>query len=554
MKNRIIRMALILTLVLTFVGLGVFAAQVTAAEPTDLTIKGANLTLGDTVYMSFVVPESEGLTLLVHKGTPDAEAIVLSPVDTMSVGGVPHSLFTFPIAAKEMAMNVYAEAKVDENVGPMLKYSVLQYVRNKKSSASTTEKLANVLDRLLSYGAAAQIYFDADIDRLADSAFYEIKTVDGALPDGMQRGLYLEGDVVMLTAESVNAEGEYFYYWLKDGALVSEYESLEITVGTVDETYTAVYGDELYSKGLEYYYYDFSDSYNVIGRNGCDGDVVIPSTFLGTTVTQLSAGVFSYCDDITSVTIPETVTDIAYDAFILCENLESINVAEGNPVYSSVDGNLLSKDKTELLCVPVAKAVGTYEIPDGVETIGLNAFAETPITGVVIPDSVTTIGENAFYYCYNLESVTVPANVETIGVGAFSYCEALTSVTLSEGLETIGDAAFEMCTKLTSITIPDTVTSFGYSAFLSSGLTSLTIPEGVTVIHEELLSGCADLESVTLPNSIQNIERFVFANCESLSEIIFEGTVAEWNAITKSAYWNESMGEYTITCTDGSIA
>ena len=45
-------------------------------------------------------------------------------------------------------------------------------------------------------------------------------------------------------------------------------------------------------------------------------------------------------------------------------------------------------------------------IPDSVTTIGNSAFFHCDsLTSVVIPDSVTTIGDYAFYDCYSLRNV-----------------------------------------------------------------------------------------------------------------------------------------------------
>ena len=91
--------------------------------------------------------------------------------------------------------------------------------------------------------------------------------------------------------------------------------------------------------------------------------------------------------------------------------------------------------------------------------------------------------------------------------------------------------AFEGCSSLPSITIPDGVTSIGDSAFYNcSSLTSVTIGDGVTSIGD-----------------------YAFEHCSKLTSIIFSGTKAQWNAISKGNYWNEYTGNYTIHCTDGDI-
>ena len=66
-------------------------------------------------------------------------------------------------------------------------------------------------------------------------------------------------------------------------------------------------------------------------------------------------------------------------------------------------------------------------------------------------------------------------------------------------------------------------------------------------------SGLTKLSKITVPNTIKTIENAAFYNCAALTEIIFEGTVEEWNAIDKQTDWDKNTGEYIVRCTDGNI-
>jgi hypothetical protein len=76
----------------------------------------------------------------------------------------------------------------------------------------------------------------------------------------------------------------------------------------------------------------------------------------------------------------------------------------------------------------------------------------------------------------------------------------------------------------------------------------------VTSIGKGAFSGCTSLTSVTIGASVKNIDMYALQSCSAITTINYLGTVSEWNEVTLSANWGDYTGEYTIYCTDGSIA
>ncbi|MEN8783477.1 MAG: leucine-rich repeat protein, partial [Akkermansiaceae bacterium] len=183
------------------------------------------------------------------------------------------------------------------------------------------------------------------------------------------------------------------------------------------------------------------------------GEIVIPPTIEGKTVTSIGNEAFKNCTDLTSITIPDSVTSIGNGAFNGCTSLTSITIPDD---VTSI-GDYVFQNCTSLTSIT---------IPDNVTSIGESAFGScTDLTSITIPDSVTSIGNGAFYSCTSLTSITIPDSVTSIGEGVFQDCSSLTSITIPDGVTSIGDYAFAGCTSLTSITIPDNVTSIGEGAF-----------------------------------------------------------------------------------------
>ena len=85
-------------------------------------------------------------------------------------------------------------------------------------------------------------------------------------------------------------------------------------------------------------------------------------------------------------------------------------------------------------------------------------------------------------------------------------------------------------------------------------ITSCTIHADTKVICGGAFYNCTGLTSVTIGNGVTSIGYEAFRGCTGLTSITYQGTKAQWNAISKYSYWNDDTGTYTIHCTDGDIA
>lgn len=62
------------------------------------------------------------------------------------------------------------------------------------------------------------------------------------------------------------------------------------------------------------------------------------------------------------------------------------------------------------------------------------------------------------------------------------------------------------------------------------------------------------LSSITLPINIRIISGHAFSNCINLTNIYFNGSISQWNAITKSESWNLNVPATHVHCLDGDVA
>ena len=268
-----------------------------------------------------------------------------------------------------------------------------------------------------------------------------------------------------------------------------------------------------------------------IAFNTCSSlkSITIPNS-----VVFIEEEVFMDCTSLSSVTIGNSVETIGSNTFARCTSLASVNVDIANPNYSSDNGVLFNKDKTNIILCPMAKT-GAYIIPSSVTSIGRRTFFGcASLTSITIPSSVKTIGNEAFIGCTSLKSVTIPSSVMGIGNSTFHSCTSLESVTIPSSINAIGNSTFQSCTSLKSVNIPSSVTSIGSSAFMEcTSLTSIDIPSSVTSIESNTFAGCTSLESINIPSLVTSIESYAFQGCTSLKSIDIPSSVS---SISEAAF------------------
>lgn len=195
---------------------------------------------------------------------------------------------------------------------------------------------------------------------------------------------------------------------------------------------------------------------------GTDTDVVIPSTIDGYKVTSIADRFLSTTTIIENLTIPASI-DIKITNNNNSKILKNIYVEEGHTKYTSKDGILYNKSMSELLIYPGGKTDISFEVPNGITTIGIGAFYNAQnLVSVIIPETVTKVKNNAFVSCYKLKSIEIPDTVIELGSQVFADCFELQKAKLPKSLSEIGSSLFSGCKELRELEIPDTVTSIRF--------------------------------------------------------------------------------------------
>lgn len=237
-------------------------------------------------------------------------------------------------------------------------------------------------------------------------------------------------------------------------------------------------------------------SYSVQSIGFCkDTDIVIPSQYQGLPVTGVLREAFKKNTNITSVVFPDTMICINSWSFIGCSALEKVIFNEG----------------------------------------------------------LTEIQEYAFQSCTNLKEISFPKSIQKLGDGSFYGCSALSKITFNGNIPILSRNTFE------STSIP--LTKYGNGEYFGINnnpyyiLMNLDasyeekLHEDTVIIAKDAIDTNNRMGTITISNDIQKIYYNRLTNVIGRVEIVYFGTMVEWNSIEKDDIWNT----YTVHCTDGEI-
>ena len=275
-------------------------------------------------------------------------------------------------------------------------------------------------------------------------------------------------------------------------------------------------------------------SVTYVGNSAFYGCTSLKSVTVPESVTYIGGYAFAECYSLKYADIPANVTGIGTSPFCNCRSLENINIDEANKCYTTVDGVLYDKDKTELINYPAGKKDSSYVIPEGIRTIR----------------------EKAFYGCLNLCELTIPDSVTEIESGAFE-CSSL----ISDEYGTIKyvDDWVVGSGHTANVVLKDGTRGIAFEAFSCDEIIEkVTMPDTVKYINACAFENCTNLSEVLLSSSLENIERCAFLNCSNLADIVIPDSVI---SITSDAFLNTALldkqntpvkyvGKWVITAED----
>lgn len=291
--------------------------------------------------------------------------------------------------------------------------------------------------------------------------------------------------------------------------------------------------------GIVYVLREDGVSYLVEGK--ADGEtttekLILLSEYNGLPVVEIRKDAFDFCETIAEITLPEGLTTIGESAFRYCGPFTEITLPDSVTVIGegAFEGcNNLKK----------------INIPEGVTVLPNNVLAGTALTEVEIPKSVTEIASEAFYSPGNgtslLEKIYYAGTVEEWKALSENMRTAIEyEAVCSDGSYKEEKLVFALNEDGASYSVTGPKT-YDYE------IKNVSIPSEynglpVTKVADRAFGVYSYLE-VVLPNTITYIGEFALG--WEPQQIQFNGTKAEWRAITKVDNWEIINTE--IVCTDG---
>ena len=252
------------------------------------------------------------------------------------------------------------------------------------------------------------------------------------------------------------------------------------------------------------------ESVNSIESNAFEGCTSLTQITLPDETNTIGWETFQGCDNLASITLGADFEGIGYngeyveDSEDLAEELKelpkltNINVSAENDDFTSVDGVLYNKDKTELIAFPAGRT-GSFTVPSHVKEIGQDAFSNSKLTSITIQDTVTFIAEYAFDGASQLQSISIPDKFAT-ELGVMRLPSQLALATMIKAAANNGLATRSELPQAVEKVLADIDASLGPVPAITSDLSNMTLPRGKAMSYATTTNfGATAFSAVGLP-------------------------------------------------------
>ncbi len=423
--------------------------------------------------------------------------------------------------------------------------------------------------------------------------------------------LEVEADVVTIpsvlynvgTLQEINvAEGNTHYYSEAGVLFVRENSTSKLTLVKFPKSSPItdyVIPEDKYIKAIGEYAFDrcqnlvsveIPEGLEVIREEAFNWCENLKTITMGPDVKELQSYAFYYCKNLETLTLSPVLEDVLTGSGLLSgsglktlivpqatsylpeamyqhNTLENIQVAEGNPLYKSVDGVLFSADGKVLVSYPKGRKDTSYTVPEGTVEIGKEAFYyRESLEEIILPQSLEVLGDSAMEGATALKELVLPAGVHTLEFDSLYNCKSMTTLTMSENLSegSVNSNMLGASGALTTIIIPagaqfvpenfaqhgsvkEFVVEEGNSKYFSQdGVlygydeegrqilisypkakegTSYTVLEGTVEIGQNAFYYRENLEEIILPESLEILGDSALESATALKELVLPAGV-----------------------------
>lgn len=261
-------------------------------------------------------------------------------------------------------------------------------------------------------------------------------------------------------------------------------------------------------------------------------DIIGAYAFAGTNLTEISlpkdlkelAANLFYDTKIQEIQINEAIEKISNDAFNGALDLKAINVVAQNQTYSSDQGILYNKNKTELIRYPIAKTGASFTILNNVITIKEKAFKDVKtLASINIPSNIKTIKSYAFQGTKKLDNVVIPNTVEYLGDSLFKDATGIKNVSILNNINKVPYMTFSGATNLQTVVLPSSIKIIDDYAFENAEKLNLdNLPPTLQEVGDYAFKGVNGIEHLVIPASVTKIKDGAFMDMQQLKTLAFE--------------------------------